>query len=136
MPHPFWKKKKKSSFPQELRFSKTHASICKLGAFGHASFIFKKRSSSSSFQKKKKKIKISKNHASISKLRAFGHASSILKKEEIIFSSNIKVFISHASICKLGAYGHASFIFKKEDHHHHLSKKKIKISKNHAPFLN
>ena len=76
----FSKKKKK-----KIKISKNHASIRKVGAFGHASFIFKKkkRLPSSSFQKKKK-FKISKNHTSIS-LGEFGHASSILKKRKSSF---------------------------------------------------
>ena len=56
-------------------------SYLKLGAFDHASFIFKKKKkkgpSSSSFKKKKKNqdFKIFKNHLFISKLEAFGSAS-------------------------------------------------------------
>ena len=60
IPHPFWKKIIIIIFSTNIKVFKNHASIRKLGAFNHASFIFKKRkrkkkrSSSSSFQKKKK----------------------------------------------------------------------------------
>ena len=57
------------------------AQVFKLGAFGHASFIFKKRDHHHHLFKKKS-INISKNHACISKLGAYGHASSILKKKK------------------------------------------------------
>ena len=85
-----FQKKKKITVIVFLKNKK--ASISKLGAFGHASFIFKK----------KKKIKISKDHASISKLGAFGQASSILEKKKNHLFLKSQGFQNHASICRLG----------------------------------
>ena len=65
MPHSFSKKEKKKK-KKRNKISKYHASISKLGAFGHASSILKKKKNhlflkSQGFQ----------NHASICRLRAF-----------------------------------------------------------------
>ena len=120
MPHSL-KKIIKIKIKIKIKISKNHASISKLGAFDHDSFILKKRKRNHLFlkyqgfqkscinlqtrgiqpclihfqkkkKKKKKRNKISKYHASISKLGAFGHASSILKKKKIISSLKVKVF--------------------------------------------
>ena len=66
MSRPFWKKKE-TIFSSNIKVFKNHASICKLGAFGHASFIFKKgdhhhhlfiKTKISRLKKKKKKSSI------------------------------------------------------------------------------
>ena len=107
MPHPFWKKNNNNLFLKYQCFQ-SRASICKLGAFSHASFFFflKKKKGERPLSCFHKKSRFPKNHAFISKLGAFSHASSILKKKrkekEIIFSLNINVFKSYALICKLG----------------------------------
>ena len=75
MPHAFLKKKKKKreiiiiifSPQKKIKISKNHASISKLGAFGHASFILKKKKKNHIFLKSQG----FQNHASICRLGAF-----------------------------------------------------------------
>ena len=96
------------------------AQVFKLGAFGHASFIFKKRDHHHHLFKKKS-INISKNRACISKLGAYDHASSILKKKKKkkhLFLKSQDFQKSCINLQTRGIWPCLIHFQKKEDHHH------------------